>query len=299
MNVNINLLLVIYICFYLVFKIFNNKYKYKQQIINEDINIKISPLSYIRTNNNINQMELLNYFLDTEQQIVKNYIKNLNFETKNKPVYAVKKYGNRYEFEIYFYRYNPDRESPIRIILDNVNKFPSIHELNNINKNITKCKLFNTDFIICSYDINYNTVKNGTQECNFYYGVEGGNTVTKYPYYILEEDINGNVIKTNEYGLIKDIMSKNKQKKYLVNKFIDDNNEIVFFAKKPLKNTECIYIEGMTFKKFIKFLKFFNYNKKFINFCKKNYNNSYKFCVSYDLNSSKEIIKTTIFGIFV
>lgn len=266
-------------------------------ILNERENVRISPLSYIRMKNKIVELELMKFFVDKDK-VVKRYINNLKFKTNNKPVYAVKKYDDRYEFEIYFYRYKPDRESPIRIILDKMDKFPSLRELDKANINIRKCKLFDSNFIICSYDINRKSIKNGTSECNFYYDVEGGNMVTNYPYYILEESIDGEVVKTNEYGLIKDIMSKKEQRNYLVNKFTC-GDEVVFFAKKPLKNTECVYIEGMYYKKFIKFLRYFGYKDDFIKFCKNTYDDSYKFCVSYDLNSSKDIIKTTIFGMFV
>jgi hypothetical protein len=260
-------------------------------------NIRISPLSYIRMDSNIVQMELIKFYSDKDK-FIKKYLKNLKFKTENKPVYAVKKYEDRYEFEIYFYRYKPDRGSHIRIILDDIRKFPSNMEIDKANKNIRKCKLFDSDFIICSYDINKKSIRNGTSECNFYYGVEGGNYATNYPYYILEENNVGNIVKTNEYGLINDIMKKKDQKKYLVHKFVS-GGEVVFFAKKPLKNTECIYIEGMNYKKFIKFLKYFKYSEEFIEFCKREYDYSYKFCVSYDLNDLKEVIKTTIFGMFV
>jgi hypothetical protein len=261
-------------------------------------NSKISPLSYKRIYNNVSQSELLKFFVSKEDKIIGDYIKKLKFKTSNKPVYAVKKYGDRYEFEVYFYRYNPDRESPIRITLDSMKKFPSIKELDKFNPSVRKCKLFKSDFIICSYDINMESICNGTSECNFYYDVPGGNMVTNFPYYILEESKVGKIVKTNEYGLIRDIMPKDIQKRYMVNKFTN-GDEIIFFAKKPLKSTECVYIEGMNYNNFIKFIKYFDYSDEFVKFCRKVYNNSYKFCVSYDLNSSKQIIKTTIFGMFV
>lgn len=260
-------------------------------------NTRISPLSYIRMKNNIPESELLFFFTNKQDKMISNYVNDLNFKNKNKPVYAVKKYGNKYEFEIYLYRYKPDRYSPIRIVLDDMSNFPKMKDIDRINPNIRKCKLFNSNFIICSYDINSNTLINGTSECSFYYGVKGGNSTTPYPYYILEENTNGDITKTNEYGLINDIMSKEKQSDYFVENFTS-GNEVVFFAKKPLKNTECVYIEGMNYKNFINFLKYFEYESDFIKFCKKNYNDSYKFCVSYDLDDKKQTVKTTIFGIY-
>jgi hypothetical protein len=260
-------------------------------------NIKISPLSYIRMQSNIPELELLLFFTNKQNEQIRDYVKNLNFKNKNKPVYAVKKYGNKYEFEIYLYRYKPDRYSPIKIVLDDMDYFPKMEDIDRINPNIRKCKLFKSNFIICSYDINHDTLKNGTSECNFYYGVKGGNNTTPFPYYILEENTNGDIVKTNEYGLINDIMPSEQQYNYLVEKFTS-GNEVVFFAKKPLKNTECIYIEGMNYKNFIYFLTYFEYESDFINFCKKNYDDSYKFCVSYDLDDKKQTVKTTIFGIY-
>ena len=69
-------------------------------------------------------------------------------------------------------------------------------------------------------------------------------------------------------------------------------------TKKPLKKSKCIYIENMSYNMFLKFLKYFVYPSEFIGFCQQTYNDSYNFCVSYDLSDAdNSIIKTTIFNI--
>lgn len=262
-------------------------------------NIRLSALSYKKINSNVPQKEMLDYFLENKASpTVKNFINaRSHYKTSCKPVYAIKKYSDsKYEFELYFYRYQPDRDSHLFITLDSLTNFPSAIELDNLNPAIRKCKQFiQGTFIICSVDINDQTIASGNSNVSFYYGPDRTNP--KYPYYILEENITtGDIIKTNEYGLITDTDRKLYS---LVDTFCEPHgNEIIFFAIKPLKKTKCIYIENMGFNAFVTFLKYFGYPADFIAFCQNMYSDKYKFCVSYDIrDEDNSIAKTTIFSI--
>lgn len=278
------------LCIYVSWK---SKLHHKKNQTHEK-NIRISALSYMRIPKHVPEKELLYYFLKNDEKIKRYMDSNLDIKTLNKPVYAVKKYSNgRIEYELYFYRYKPDRDSHIIITHDSWENFISPDELKRMNPMIQKCKLFNSKFIICSFDVNNESIEKGSKEINFYYGP--GNTV-RFPYYVLEEDENGDIVKTNEYGLIDEVMPKQSQKRMFLNKFVI-GDEIVFYAKKPKTKTECVYIENLSKTGFVKFLNYFGYTQEFILFCEETYTDDYKFCVSYDLDLNGQVIKSTIFSL--
>jgi hypothetical protein len=261
-----------------------------------DINAHISVLSYIEIAEYVPTKELMFKFLKMYNPMYIPRIQKIMalHKCSHKPVYAIKKYNDRYEYELYFYRYNPKRPQHINISLDDRKHFPSKDYFDGINKEITKKTLYQEDkYIILSFDIK----EEETNIVNFYYGgkydskYSHGNT---YPffYYILEEshDIN----RSNEYGLIEHVLTVEQQEKLLVNEFCTAES-VVFFCKK--KESECVYIENMVYERFMYFLFYFQYDKHMIDFCTTHYDNTYKFCVSYDFTLNGNLLKTTIFSI--
>ena len=103
--ISINLLLIaliiIIIILYYIFKIKNNN----------DTNI--SALSYLAINDIVPKKELLLKFVDNyNDKNYKNYFnKIINLNLIRKPVYVIKKINDQYEYEVYFYRYDPFRDS--------------------------------------------------------------------------------------------------------------------------------------------------------------------------------------------
>jgi uncharacterized membrane protein len=285
----------------------------------------VSALSYVNTKYNVPEYELLFLFIDKyNDNKYKNYMnKVLDLNLLMDPVYVIKKINNKYEYEIYFYRYDQHRQSKFKdkdanfldLKLNNYNEtFPTIDQLNEINININNNKLFNdnlkyieyknnnnipfdkskeNEFIIVSYDINENFFNTNKHTYNYYYFKHND---PKYFYYIKEEDPDGNIIETNQYNLFYHLFSLNDKNKFLINKF-ETADCIIFYAYKPIKNLHALYFENLKFNKFIYFLEYFNYDKDIIIFCKNNYNNNYRFCVSYDMNNNYEVLKTAIFSI--
>lgn len=231
------------------------------------ITMGISALSYIEIPNKVPGLELL---FQTADKQTRDYVTNLG---TSKTVYAIKRYPDRYEHEIYHYTYDPKRPSPL--VLTHDDTFPEVPSF------ISNCALFQTNFIIVSYDLNKAFFEHGPSDINFYY--ERRNA-PGYPYFVLEESKEGIIRQTNNYGLIKTSM-----------KFSEPGG-IMFYAEKPLKKTSCVYYENMSRGKFLEFLEFFKYDPKLIDFCRTKYDDTYKFCVSYDYDENSKIIKTTIFS---
>jgi hypothetical protein len=263
--------------------------------------MNISALSYFSINNNVAKNELIYKFINYyNMSSYKNYFNKIeNLNVKLPIVYAIKKYNNKYEFEVYYYRYLHNRKNLYDIDLDDYNNFININDLYKLNPYIKNSKLLHSNFIILSYDINIDFFENNSPIINYYYGGKHSQYHDGiWSYYILEENSNNNKIKrTNEYGLLDIIFNKFNKEKYLVNLF-SESDSIIFFSKKPFKKLVSIYIEYTSYNKFIKFLEYFNYDKEIINFCLKTYDNTYKFCVSYDFDMDYNIQKTAIFSIF-
>jgi hypothetical protein len=168
-------------------------------------------------------------------------------------------------------------------------KFFGLSEFNNLKFN----KKTEQEFIIVSYDLNENFFNNINHTYNYYYFKHNDN---KFFYYIKEEDSNGNIIETNKYNLFYLIFNNKDRYIFLIDKFEDDDC-IIFYAYKPKTNSHAIYYENLTFEKFIYFLNFFKYDNDIIIFCKTNYNNSYRFCISYDMNNNYQVQKSAIFSV--
>ena len=285
----------------------------------------ISALSYVNTKYNIPKYELIYLFINkyNDEKYEKYINKILSLNLLIKPVYCIKKIDNNYEYEIYFYRYDEYRQSNfiynfknnmLKIKLNNYFKtFPNTEQLKEINIDFYKNKLFiknleylelkkknninfdnkDNEFIIVSYDLNENFFKSNDHTYNYYYFNQDDLT---YRYYIKEEDINGNIIETNKYNLFDSIFKLEDKNKFLVNEFESDDC-VIFYAYKPIKNLHAIYYENLSFNKFIYFLEYFNYDNDIIKFCNKNYDENYRFCISYDMNNIYKVIKSGIFSI--
>ncbi|NBS67969.1 hypothetical protein EBT31_03515 [bacterium] len=227
----------------------------------------ISALSYIEIPHNVPGPELLR---QTTDERTNTYLEGIN---EPKTVYAIKKYtdGRPYEHELYFYTYDPKRKDPLVLEFDGVQA--DICKYSN-------CVLNWTNFIIMSFDLNSDFFEHGSSETNFYYE----RFDDEYPYFVLEESRDGIIRMTNRYGLIRTEM-----------KFTEPDS-IMFFAEKPYKGTCAVYYEKMSFQKFLEFLAFFKYDQALIQFCRDTYDDTYKFCVSYDYDSEMRIIKSTIFS---
>lgn len=263
--------------------------------------MNISALSYFQINNNVPRNELLDKFIDLNNMFIykKFFAKIKQLKLKLPIVYAIKKYNNNIEFEIYFYRYKYNRKNIYDIDLDSFNNFINYNDLLTLNDNINKSKLINSNFIILSYNVNIDFFNNNSPIVNYYYGGKHSpyhNGI--WAYYTLEENFNiKNISRTNEYGLLDVIFKKFNRKKFLVNLFAESGS-IIFFSKKPIKQLLSIYIEQTSFSKFIYFLKYFKYDINIIQFCLDTYDDTYKFCISYDFDTNLVIHKTAIFSIF-
>jgi len=267
----------------------------------------ISALSYLKVNNNVPKSELLYKFANkyNDSKYVNYFNKIINLNLYRTPVYVIKKNNNKYEYEIYFYRYDPHRKSKydspnanyLDVILDKYNTFTKKNEFDELMVKPYKNKLFKeNDFIIVSYDVNEKFFKN-SNDITFNYYFDSGDRTDSFRYLIREEDSSGNIITTNKYGLFITIFLPTDKKKYLVDLFESDDC-IIFYAYKPKTKTHAFYYEKSTFDKFILFLEYFKYDKEIIDFSKKTYNNNYDFCFSYDMNDEGIIQKTAIFSIF-
>ena len=285
----------------------------------------VSVLSYVDTKYNVPNVELLFLFINkyNDERYKKYIYKILDLNLTMKPVYAIKKINNNYEYEIYFYRYDQYRKSNytienanyLDILLADYNKtFPTTNDMNELSINLYNNKLYKynleyikykqnnnlnfdktteEEFIIVSYDLNENFFKDTYHTYNYYYFKHNDN---KFLYYIKEEDPYGNIIETNKYNLFYLIFNYTDRDKFLIDNFESDSC-VIFYAYKPKTDTHGIYFENLNFFKFLDFLTFFKYDISIINFSKKNYNNNYRFCISYDMNKNYEVQKSAIFSI--
>lgn len=265
----------------------------------------ISALSYLRVNHNVPHKELIDFFINKYSSDKYKKYMNLVKSINKLPVYVIKKIGDKYEYEIYFYRYDPDRKTNFKIKnanyldikLDSLKKFPSNKELDLLNVKPYNNKLFKDNkFIICSYDVNENFFLNNEKiTYNYYFDNEKDKLL--YRYITIEENYQGIIKETNQYGLYYSIFKDfNDKKKYLINLFESDDC-IIFYAYKPHTNSNAFYYENLSYNKFIFFLEYFKYDQQILEFCLKNYNDTYRFCVSYDIDSNGNILKTAIFSI--
>lgn len=264
-------------------------------------NDNISALSYVKVNNNVPKNELLFKFVDTynDNKYTDYFNKIINLKLQRTPVFVIKKVDNTYEYEVYFYRYDPNRKSKYKngeyltIVLDNYETFTKKQEFDKLDVKPYNNKLFKeNEFIIVSYDVNENFFNNNKLTYNYYFENENENYL-----FIKEEDTEGNIVTTYKYGLFSILFEIEDKKKYLVDLFETDDC-IIFYAYKPKTNTHALYYEKSTFDKFILFLEYFKYDNNIIDFCKYKYNNTYDFCFSYDLDDKFNIKKTAIFSIF-
>lgn len=260
--------------------------------------MNISPVSYIRIDKNVPKFELLNFFLNKTSIPVKNFINSrLNYSNPNKPVFIIKqKVGqpSNIEFELAFYRSDPNRPYMNNILLSNT--FFTKKEIEKVDSNITKSKLYDyNDFVACYAKINEETISRGSNNVNFLY-TSKGNSNLQFPFFIVQDNLKGDIKHTDKFARLDDIIDKSKYHLYYLDGIID-KEFMLFFASKPLDKTEAIIIEDLSFDNFLKFLNLCKYPRDFINFCKINYNSSYIFCVSYEIDISREIVSSSIYGI--
>jgi len=266
----------------------------------------ISALSYLNIDNKVPKSELLLLFaIKYNESIYTSYFNSvLSLNLERTPVYVIKKSGDRYEYEIYFYRYDPYRKSSytvpnadyLDVILDDYSKFIKEHEFSSIGVAPYTNFLFRDEFIIVSYDVNKLFFEDKSKTIFNYY-FHNSPSETPFKYLTKEEDSNGNIVTTNKYGLFDHIFELTDKKKYLVDLF-ESENCIIFYAFKPKTDTHAFYYEKSSFRKFIFFLEYFNYDEDIINYVKQNYNDDYDFCFSYDMDDKNVIQKTAIFSIF-
>jgi hypothetical protein len=275
--------------------------------VNKKVNKhNISALSYFKIDGIVPKQELLLKFVENyNDKKYKDYFnKIINFDLIRSPVYVIKKVQNHYEYEVYFYRYDPFRTTNyttknagyLDIKLDNYNNFIKKNQLKELNIKAYENKLFlENKFIIVSCDINDDFFIKGPSFYSYYYDNE--NDKQKFRYLIKEEYNNGNIITTNLYGLFYSIFKREDRNKYLINLF-ESNDCIIFYGYKSKTGLHAFYYENLNFEKFMVFLNYFKYDKNIIDFCNEKYNDNYKFCISYDMDNNNIPQKTAIFSIF-
>lgn len=238
----------------------------------------ISALSYFIIPHNVPGAELWHYFYNKEFPLPL-----LNLDRPY--VFAIKKYSNTTEFEIYFYRYQLNR-SFHHVILDPSINYQSVCNIHALYNKIT----LPTNYIITSLDID---AKYKLQEdhINFYYQLPDCYTCEEHN------------IKTNSftlqniYNVDYKILPNEPHHNEYINKY-KDNDTIVFICNKIQKNYNSYYFENVKFNIFLTFLEDFNYSLDFIFFCKKHYNDKYRFCFSYDIDCYGHYVKSTLFSVY-
>ena len=300
--------ILIFIIIILFFVYLIQKQLYKPIIYNREFK-HISALSYVNLTKSefVPTYELLFEFVNKYQDNkYSNYFhKLLQLNLTRPPVYVIKNYNNKYEYEVYLYRYDPYRNTNphikhgkhLGITLDDYSNFITKDQMDKLNIKPYNNKVFKDDeYIIVSYDVNESFFNGSEQVYNYY--LEDHNDKLKYRYYILEEDPYGTITRTNKYGLFYWIFKEEKdRKRFLVDKFESDDC-IIFYAYKPKTNTHGLYYEKLSFDKFVYFLNYFKFDSDIINYVKNKYNNKYYFCVSYDVDDNGNTIKSSIFSIF-
>jgi hypothetical protein len=268
----------------------------------------ISALSYLSVENKVPKSELLLLFAYNynNHKYTAHFSDILSLKLERTPVYAIKKHADgSYEYEVYFYRYDPHRKIELAIanagyltvILDDYDTFIKSHEFLSIGINPCSNFLFKENkFIIVSYDIN-ESFFNNNEHVTFNYYLRNSSDESLFKYVTKEEDSRGNILNTNKYGLFDHVFKPIDKEKYLVDLF-ESENCIIFYAYKPKTNTHAFYYERGSFEKFVLFLEYFKYDITIINYVKQNYNNNYDFCFSYDMDDNCIIQKSAIFSIF-
>lgn len=229
--------------------------------------MEISALSYYTIPYNVPHEEMLFFFLKNKP--------TLPF-IKNPWVYAIKKYMDRYEFELYQYHYLASRTS-FPVVLDS-----------SIPRNVN-----DTPYIIASYDLDKDGQLNEDIVHLYYermHPLHYNYCCETYSY------LTHTLEPSNVYGLDEMILPLEPFHEPFIQSY-KTKESIVFIAKK--KESYAYYFENIDFKTFIRFLNDFSYDKSFIDFCEQNYNTDYRFCVSYDVDkNTKEIIKSTLFSVY-
>jgi hypothetical protein len=202
MIIGVNLIFILSLIFILILFIYWFIFKKKTD--------NISALSYVKVNNNVPKNELLFKFVDTysDNKYTDYFNKIINLKLERTPVYVIKKVGNTYEYEVYFYRYDPYRKSKYKIpntgyliiILDDYKTFAKKQDFDKLDVKPYNNKLFKeNEFIIVSYDVNEKFFNNTELTYNYYFENENKNDLFRY--LTKEEDSQGNIVTTNKYGL--------------------------------------------------------------------------------------------------
>lgn len=298
--------------FFIFFKIYKSREKFLK---NKKENI--SGLTYRYVDYNVPHNELLYYFVENYNKKYKDFFKKID-SLQKKPVYTIKKINDKYEYEIYFYKWDHSRykdKSKQNLFEKNYVKNEKIknlelllnyeHKLFNNNNTVKKedfdsiyikpylNKLFKeNEYNILSFDINDDFFKNKEHVYNYYYTYDDD----IYKFIVKEEYPNGNIIETNKYCLFYNKFNIKDKNKFFIDKF-ECPGCIIFYAYKTKTKADSIYITELLFDKFIYFLKYLKYDEKIIKFCQNNYNDTNKFTISYDVLDNK-ILKSCITSIF-
>jgi hypothetical protein len=230
---------------------------------------------------------------------------------KNVPVYAIKRtQEGDISYEVYFYRYVPERPSwkVIDIYKPGVAhvKQSLAHWQPNIKHSAEYAKNTHT---ILSLDVNYNgDIKTNT---NYYYSIHTCNNKIMrcdyeaflykggYTFCCVEEDDKGVCEVVNLYGHIDDIISSEEQQFIPFLQELREPEVEVFYGKKLKKNCYSLYYEGMSYPTFLCFLGLLNYPDTTVHRIQRLYGSIMPvFHVSYDIDLvSSKVIKSAIFGI--
>lgn len=248
----------------------------------------ISALSYFTIPYQTPGKEMFLKYVDKSHPTFQ-WLENLSY--KNKPVYAIKTNQNHtHVFEIYFYRYLPERTFP-SVLIDLTIPFYALQDVHPIyqDQNIPY------DYVLSSVDLS----SNGeviTDHLNYYYEQEFNKGYNYKAEEVVTSSCNGFL--TNIYGMDKYVLAYEPEHQKFLQKYKTEDT-IAFVSKKITKNCTGYYFENAKMQSFLDFLYDFQYDTLFIEFCQTTYDNTYRFCFSFDIdNDTMQPTKTAIFSVF-
>lgn len=268
---------------------------------------QISPLSYIQIPQRTPTLELLPAAHCHWKDLARYFT-----HCKNTPVFALKwiPRTSEWSFEIYLYRYIPTRSDWKIIDIYPPNIGFDKNTLFQLQPHLRRSDEFaKHEHIILSFDVDMDNTLNNI--VHYYYGAHRCRkrpcpttslvylkNMSGYTYYTVDETEAYELSQENCYGLIDDILSTSEQAAIPYLELLREPLATVFYAVKPQKNTDAVYVEGMSFKMFKTFLFIMSYPKETIQTWTTLYDDSYVFSVSYDIDKqTRKVVKSTTFGI--
>lgn len=244
----------------------------------------ISALSYFTIPYCTPGKELLYYYLGNISWLEK-------IRYKNPPVYAIKKdYATgEITYELYFYRYLAHRTFP-SVVLDPSIPFYEIQHVHPIYQDMS----IPDEYVITSIDVSYDGAVID-DHVTFYYKQpsENGYNYRAEEVAVVTEQ---NTL-TNIYGMDTYILPHEPEHIAFLQKYKSEDG-IAFVSKKLRNNSTGYYFENAKMQCFLDFLMDFSYDAFLIDFCKRNYDDTYRFCFSIDLaNGTMQPMKTAIFSV--